>query len=115
MIIKIEGHIPVSSIQEEFSKNYPFLKLEFFHVPHQASEPSAKKEMMKSDVLVSKLQKKEKKGYIEIIPPTKVLDMKAIFRNQHGLHVQVVISSCELWLQTSGSDNITLVEHHIMG
>ena len=55
MTIHIQPNRTISEIREEFNKLFPFLKLEFFKVAHEAQEPSRQRAMITSDLFLSKV------------------------------------------------------------
>lgn len=115
MVIKISSNKSISEIKQEFSREFPFLRLEFFNKSHKATEASSKNEMIGSDMLIGKIQKHKKEGYLDVEHNMKVQDLESVFHKQFDLFVQVFRSSGKLWLETSGTDGMTLAEQNELG
>lgn len=95
-------------IQEEFSNMFPFLKIEFFELPHGPIESSPRSKMITSE----KRLKEGIKGVIEkslfLFNDTTVSQLEEQFRLELGLYVQVFRKSGKLWIETSLTDSWTL-------
>ena len=98
----------ISSIQAEFTNEFPFLKLEFF----------SKKALLTGDYSASQLVPGEKKigdiqgiitdGLVEIDGEMKVKELEDHLKNEFNVAAQVFRKSGNLWLETTMTDNWTL-------
>ncbi len=113
--MKVNSSRNLSQIKEEFNSLFPYLKLEFFKVPHHDLEPTSKKAMIKSDHLVSEINEFEKEGEINLSGSMTVKELEAIFRDDFGINVQVFRNSGNVWLETSSTDEMTLEAQNDLG
>lgn len=115
--MKIYSSRKLSEIKEEFSAAYPYLKLEFFKVPHHDQEPTAKKAMIKADHAVSEISEIEieNEGEIDLSGSMTVNELESLFREEYGINVQVFRRSGNVWLETSSTDDMTLDEQNELG
>lgn len=116
MIIEIHPEKKLKEISQAFSQIYPFLKLEFFRKQHRWQESSPDSELLDQELLVSQAtENKLASGHIEIHywQKTGVVEMK--FRQQFQLAVQVYRNHQGRWIQTSGTDELTLEDQNEAG
>lgn len=112
MEIHINKGKTINSIQEEFQKHFPYLKIEFYNHAHSQGEGSLKKNTLNSNLTIEAVQKRELSDTIKINGLTKVGDLESTFAKNFGLSVQVFRKSGKLWLQTTATDNWTLAEQN---
>jgi hypothetical protein len=112
MEIHINKTKTINSIQEEFQKHFPYLKIEFYNHAHSQGECSLKKNTLNSNLTIEAVQKHELSDTIKINGLTKVGDLESTFAKNFGLSVQVFRKSGKLWLQTTATDNWTLAEQN---
>lgn len=115
MNIKIHASRPLAEIKEEFSMMFPYLKLEFFRLPHRDLEPTSKKAMIKGSPVVGEVRELDYDGELEITSGMKVDELENSFRDDFGLNVQVFRKSGHVWLETSSTDKMTLEEQNMLG
>lgn len=112
MEIVIDKSKKISSVQQEFQKLFPLLKIEFYKKMHSKAEGSSMKDMLNSETTIGNVQKKDAAGIIEINDPTTVAELENMFFEKFGLAVQVFRKSNNVWLQTTTTDNWTLAEQN---
>ncbi len=115
MKIKIADRRKIFAIQEEFSKLFPYLKLEFFSKPHKAGAGSPKKLVKSPSKTLGECRSIHKNGSITITPAMTVCDLENSFRDVFGLSVQVFRHSGKVWLETTVTDGWTLEEQNKQG
>ena len=116
MIIEINPNKKLKDINSAFNKAYPFLKLEFFSKSHKWQESSSVLQLLQQDLTVSEVTHSLLcSGFIEIHywQKTGIIEMK--FLQQFNLSVQVYRKNGENWVQTSGTDELTLEEQNKAG
>jgi hypothetical protein len=116
MIIEINPNKMLKEINSAFTKVYPFLKLEFFSKSHKWQESSSSKDLLQQDQTVSEVTHSFLcSGFIEIHywQKTGIIEMK--FLQQFNLSVQVYRKNGDSWIQTSGTDELTLEEQNEAG
>lgn len=112
MEVSIDKNKKISTIQHEFQKRFPYLKIEFYKVPHKPNEGSLKENMLDSDLTIGEVHKDDSSGIININGLMTVAELEAAFKDVYGLFVQVFRKSGTVWLQTIRTDNWTLAEQN---
>ena len=116
MIIEIHPNKKLKDISLTFARAYPYLKLEFFSKPHKWQEPSAVSQLLHQDLTVSVVTNNlSKSGFIEIHYWQKTGNIEMKFLQQFNLSVQVYRKNGDNWIQTSGTDELTLEEQNEAG
>ena len=105
----------ISEVQEEFQKEYPFLKLEFFKKPHRVGEGSPQKEIISSSLPLLSITRVMREGIIEINSSDTVSALENTFQRKFYLPVQVFRKSNDAWLETTTTDDRDLREQNEMG
>ncbi len=106
MEITIHDSFKLCEIQEEFSKHFPYLKLEFFEFA-----PGAKKVFSKAylitdtDKTLGEKRHIHRAGHISINGHQKVNTLEQHFLENFGVDIQVFRKSGNVWLQTTTTDN----------
>ena len=113
LMIKPESRI--SELNKTFNNYFPYLKLEFFNSAHTGTESSPIEEMIKEDLKVQDLCEVHEISFLEFDPLTKISEIESGFRDTIGLNVQVFRKSGNVWLETCGSDNMSLQEASDLG
>ncbi len=102
---------PDSNIEDAkavFSRYFPYLKWEFFAVPHIAMQGNPKKEMIKDNPKMEELTKIQEPISISFTGHTTVQELEQQMEDQLGLHIQVFRRSGNIWLETTVTDEWTL-------
>jgi uncharacterized protein (DUF1697 family) len=112
MEITITKSTYLKDIQNVFMNQFPFLKIEFYTQFHKAGAGSTKKEILDTSLSVGNVSTIMKDGSIVIENTTKVAELEKAFQDVCGLSVQVFRKSNNLWLQTTITDNWTLLKQN---
>ena len=115
MFIEINNAKTVHEIQEEFHFHYPFLKLEFFDSDHFWSELSPQSDLIPATAVIGDIRKTHTPGLIEITGAQKTGTVEQHFERHFNLHVQICRLSGTTWIQTAGTDELTLDEQNELG
>ena len=115
MIIEIDDTKTIDDIQEKFNDFFPFLKMEFYKHPHHWSESSEEKEMFSNNEKIGEIRKNHLHGTLEIHSWQKTGAVEQEFRKKFGINVQVFRHHGDLWVQTAGTDELTLAEQNEIG
>lgn len=115
MILEVEGFSPLSNIAKVFSGYYPFLKIEFFDGPHDWHENSLKKNLLPVSKLVSEVTLLSSPVQIEVHFWNKTGTVEQMFKNKTGLNIQIFRKKNDKWIQTVGTDDLTLEEQNNIG
>jgi hypothetical protein len=117
MNMNINKNRTIAEIQTEFTKMFPFLKIEFFTRPHEAGGTSWSKYMIfnrtKTLGEIGKLKSDE--NTFEVTTSMSVNDFEQGLQNQFGLSTQVFRKSMGSWIATTESDTWTLAVQNEKG
>jgi len=105
--------LKISDVQQMFSSEFPYLKIEFFKKPHKEFKGSPKKELLSEETLIAEILQKD--GSIEFSENNTVREVEKMFENAFGLHVQIFRKSGNTFLETSVTDNWTLQKQNDTG
>jgi hypothetical protein len=115
MELHLTSETLTSSLKESFSTLFPFLKLEFFHKPHSATQGSPRSDMYKGDHPVSEVGFSGRAGQLSIQPEMRIADFERSLYEDFGLCVQVFRKSGKVWLETSATDHLSLASQNDLG
>jgi hypothetical protein len=116
MKIHISDKRKISAVQEEFSERFPYLRLEFFSIPHNISKSSnVVATIIPHYKTIGESRKMHKNSTISITHGMKVSQLEKIFKDDFGLYVQVFRKSGRVWLETTMTDDWTLAEQNHQG
>lgn len=115
MEIIINDTRAVSEIQKEFARQFPFLKLEFFDMPHRENEALPKSKIFSHDKKLGTCRKKHNEGVLNISPKNTVSGLENELWKNFGLSAQVFRKSGNLWIETSLTDSWTLEQQNREG
>lgn len=115
MIIEIHDTKTIQQIRDEFSHFYPFLDLAFYKESHKIQEPSSGQNQYAPSKTIGEIRKKHNPGMLEIHPGQKTGILELEFHRHYGLNVQVLRHHGNAWIQTAGTDDLTLQEQNEIG
>ena len=117
MKLQINKSTTITEIQTEFSKLFPFLKIEFFTRPREANGSLWSKYMVfnHNKTMDEIGQIKTDKNAIEITSLTTVNDFEQQLQDEFGLSVQVFRKSMGSWIATTESDSWTFAVQNEKG
>jgi hypothetical protein len=103
----------IYEVQQNFSRQYPFLKLEFYKAGNANPALAVKKHLSHSLTLGAAGLKSD--GSIDLHDELKVGDLEKIFLKEFGLFAQVSRKSGMLWLETTMTDKWSLQKQNEHG
>lgn len=115
MEILISDSRTISEVQRDFSKEFPFLKLEFFDAPHKTEKALPKSKIFPHDKKLSSCRKVHQNGKLRIAKHETVNDLENELWKKFGLSAQVFRKSGNLWIETSLTDSWTLEQQNREG
>ena len=115
MIIEADIKKTLGEIAVQFSAGYPFLKLEFYNQPHSIHAVSSEKNLLPPNLTGKETGLKFQPGTVEIHDYQKTGDVEQLFKKNLGLNVQIFRRHGEDWIQTVGTDDLTLREQNEIG
>ena len=111
----IADHKTIQEIQNEFNATFPNLKLEFYKQKHGVGEGSPIQTQLETDNKLRAIRNKHVDGDLIVRPELKVKELENAFEDQFGLHVQVFRKAGNLWMQTTATDDWSLLEQNNRG
>jgi hypothetical protein len=111
MTIEIDNSKTVGDIQREFSSRFPFLKIEFFHRPHDRGASSDEMPCLPEQTIGS-IRQSNVHGVLEINSERETGSVEQEFEHRFGLHVQIYRKQSDGWIQTVGTDMLSLAEQN---
>ncbi len=115
MTIEINDTNTIEEIRDLFSRNFPYLSLEFFAEPHRWQETSSFKHLLPHYKRIGEVSTRHHQGVLEIAPWQKTGAVEQAFSRIFGLQVQVFRLHGDRWIQTAGTDECTLAEQNETG
>ncbi|HOS49086.1 MAG TPA: hypothetical protein PLG57_10645 [Bacteroidia bacterium] len=115
MRLTIGGDTRLSSLQSDFNNYFPYLKIEFFKIPHRIGEALAKNLIYDKNKMVRDCRLMKSEGVLEFSNSMTVSDFEDKFQKEFGLSVQVFRRSGNVWLETSATDSWTLEQQNSEG
>lgn len=115
MRLTIGGDTRLSSLQSDFNNYFPYLKIEFFKIPHRIGEALAKNLIYDKNKMVRDCRLMKSEGVLEFSNSITVSDFEDKFQKEFGLSVQVFRRSGNVWLETSATDSWTLEQQNSEG
>ncbi len=106
--MSINDERKISDLQQEFSRCFPFLKIEFFTVAHTKNQLSSLKDMVPKDRSIGSFRTKHNTGTIVLDENKTVFELEDEFDKRFGMNAQVFRKSGSLWIETSLTDKWTL-------
>ncbi len=115
MIIEINDNSKIEAVCNAFMQRYPFLKIEFYNQPHGWQESTSYKHLLPHDKTIGEVRNKHNPGALEIHASQKTGIVEQEFNKRFGLNVQVFRRHGDAWVQTAGTDELTLEEQNETG
>jgi hypothetical protein len=113
MTISITSEKIIQEIQEEFSKLFPFLRIEFFlKFTNKSGMPVRK---LSSLLTIGNAFKSSASSEIEVFPNTTVKDFENAFENKFGVYAQLYRKSGNLWQEITITDTWTMKQQDETG
>lgn len=115
MEILINDSKTINEVQRDFSREFPFLKLEFFDAPYQQNKALPKSKMFSHDRKIGTIRKVHQDGKLVLDKNEKVSELETELWKNFGLTAQVFRRSGNLWIETSLTDSWTLEQQNREG
>jgi hypothetical protein len=110
MILAINDNTTLSDLQEKFNECFPHLKIEFYSDAHHWKELSPQTDQVNPEKRVGEVSKKHEHGTLEIKSWHQTGRVEQDFKKHFGLHVQIFRYENGKWIQSAGSDTLTLTQ-----
>jgi hypothetical protein len=103
----------VGDVQEDFSRQYPYLRIDFFRELKGKLGSSLRQKLNRTAKLTSAGKLRE--GDVEIYDAMTVGQLEKAFREYFGINIQVSRKSGPVWLETTVTDKWTLKQQNEHG
>ncbi len=114
-MLEISGERRLAELQADFSRRFPFLKLEFYGRAHRPGEGTAEQLRLAPQLTVAAVQQQPRAGWVALDGNLPTGYFEQSLQEQFGLNVQVFRQSFGRWLQTWATDVWTLEEQNRRG
>lgn len=115
MIIEITGKTTIRDIQEQFQKTYPYLLIRFSDKHHEFGAPTNKGYWYAPSCRLHDIMSKPRAHYIDIHSWNKTGEVEEQFEKKFNLHPQIFRKEDDQWVQTAGTDILSLYEQNEIG
>ena len=102
-------------MQEEFQKEYPFLKLEFYRYPLKSKNHSRKPQPISGDLPIAMARREGTEGALDIDQKRSVEEIETDLNIMFGLHVEILRRSANMWIKTSLTHHWSLGHQNLEG
>ena len=113
MVLQILKTRSVGDVQQDFSREYPYLRIDFFKNVDGKLGSLIKQRLSRTAKLSSSGRLKE--GELEIYDEMTVGHLEKTFRERFGINMQVSRKSGPVWLETTVTDKWTLKQQNEHG
>jgi hypothetical protein len=113
--LAVEKDQTLADLQLQFSRRFPFLKIEFFREPCVKGKGTSKDKMMSSNVRLSQLLQGRKTGKLIFNEESLVSELEKSFYVRFGICMQVFRKSGNVWLETTSTDDWSLGQQNEEG
>lgn len=110
MEIDINERTLLSDIRKAFKMEFPFLDLAFFGKAHSEGTANTKATQYEYGLAANIAGDPHREGLLKISGSYTVAEVEALFESQFGLHAQILRKSGNLYLQTTTSDSVSLMD-----
>lgn len=115
MILHITDQRMLREIQLDFSKQFPYLRIEFFMPPHSHHTSAIQPSKINPYIRAGGIRKKHIAHAVNIFPDTSAKEFEQMMRDDFHADVQVYHYTKAGWLQTDTTDLATLNELNDQG
>lgn len=115
MTIEINDNKTLEEISNYFTRYYPFLKIEFYHHTHRNQESSSDLDIHPKNLTIGEVTNIHFNGSIKLHYWQKTGVVEQQFRNKAGLNIQIFRKHGDAWIQTMGTDALSLEEQNEAG
>ncbi|MCW3127350.1 MAG: hypothetical protein JWO03_3008 [Bacteroidetes bacterium] len=115
MKIYISDNRYIYEVQEEFQKEYPFLKLEFYRPLNKMQRTILKPQVISYLSPIEAIRKSATEGPFDINENRSIAEIENDLKNIFGLYVEVFRKSGNLWIETTLTHHWSLRQQNLEG
>ena len=108
MQLNIHDQVSLADLQNQFSKSFPYLKIEFYRHPHQLQKGSRHADQIDTNKKIMDVQERHAYGILEFKDSDTTGHVESLFSQKFGLNVQIFRKGNNCWIQTLNTDYYTL-------
>ena len=105
----------IKEVKKAFTKEFPYLKVEFLQKPPSLKVNSFKKEVVPDSATLLEATGATKEGEIEIRPQQTIAEIEQLFQNKYYVTVRVFRKTRHSWIEASRTADFTFQEQNTMG
>lgn len=113
--MKILTTSTIQNIFDQFTTQFPYLKVEFYRNAHINGQGSKSVDQIPHSTMLSEVNPDIKEIEWMVDDEMTVADFESKMEQEYNLHVQVFRKSNDIWLQTSATDSWTLSKQNGKG
>lgn len=114
MEISLYKEQTLKQVQEEFQAQFPKLKIEFFKHQHGEGDGSPLNDLIDPNTKLGSIMGGSN-THFDFDAAITVAELESTFREYFGLNIQVFRKSGDVWIQTTLTDDWTLMEEEEVG
>jgi hypothetical protein len=115
MELHVYKNTTLREVKAQFSRYFPFLKLEFFVYPYPAGEGAHLNREVYKGLYVDETSGFFKEGVINFSPSTTITELEQAFQIELGLAAKVFRMSTDSWIDTTQTSHLNLGRQNNMG
>ena len=115
MELHVYKNTTTPEVQAQFSRHFPFLKLEFFVYRHHTEEGFHSNKEVHKGLYMDEASEFFKEGVIYFSPSATVAELEQAFQIELGLAVKVFRRSPDAWIDTTQTSHLSLSKQNNMG
>lgn len=114
MELQVYNNTTIREVKEQFSRFFPFLKLEFFIYRHHTGEDSDFNKEVYRGLYLEETSEFFKEGVINFSPSTALVELEQEFQIELGLAAKVFRKSEGSWVDTTQTSHLSLGKQNAM-
>lgn len=108
MKIEISDDKTAGQISDEFNKQWPNLKIEFFRHTHQSGQASPKKEQIAHYLFLKSIRNLHNESTVLIKATDRIKDIEKRFEDNYGLHIKIFHKTGDNWIEATKTADWTI-------
>lgn len=112
-MIQINDSRKVYTIQNEFSKLFPNLKIEFYSKPHKSGGAPSRRMVKSSSKTIGECRTEHNDGEMTISPNMTISELESYFANSYGLGIKVTAKEGKSWIEPKNINKLSLNEQNM--
>ena len=115
MTIQISDNKLIQEVQDEFQREYPFLKLEFYRPQTKSQKVNLRRQAISGSSPIEAIRRIDATGLLDISENRSISEVEDDLKNIFGLYVEVFRKSGNLWIETTLTHQWSLHRQNLEG